>query len=95
MCITLLVETVEYYVSNDSSVYVLLIDRAKAFDNLNSNAESGRLSFIPAMDVHGIAKCTINKKSAKLIAIYNIPLPHTHIIIYCNELNSNKFCKCK
>ena len=30
----------------------------------------------------------INKKSAKLIAIHNIPLSHTHIIIYCNKLNS-------
>ena len=57
--------------------------------NLNSNSESGHLSLIPAMNVHGIAKCTINNKSAKLIAIHNIPLPHTHIIIYCNELNSN------
>ena len=28
------------------------------------------------------------KKSAKLIAIHNIPLPHTHILIYCNKLNS-------
>ena len=32
MCSTLLVETVEYYVSNNSSVYVLLIDVSKAFD---------------------------------------------------------------
>ena len=30
----------------------------------------------------------INKKSAKLITIHNIPLPHAHIIIYCNKLNS-------
>ena len=34
MCSTLLVETVEYYVSNNSSVYVLLIDTSKAFDIL-------------------------------------------------------------
>ena len=34
MCSTLLVETVEYYVSNNSSVYVLLIDASKAFDRL-------------------------------------------------------------
>ena len=34
MCNTLLVETVEYYVSNNSSVYVLLIDVSKAFDRL-------------------------------------------------------------
>ena len=34
MCSTLLVETVEYYVSNNSSVYVLLIDVSKAFDRL-------------------------------------------------------------
>ena len=34
MCNTLLVETVEYYVSNNSSVYVLLIDASKAFDRL-------------------------------------------------------------
>ena len=32
MCSSLLVETVEYYVSNNSSVYVLLIDASKAFD---------------------------------------------------------------
>ena len=32
ICSTLLVETVEYYVSNNSSVYVLLIDASKAFD---------------------------------------------------------------
>ena len=34
MCITLLGETVEYYASNNSSVYVLLIDASKAFDRL-------------------------------------------------------------
>ena len=34
MCSTLLVETVEYYVSNNSTVYVLLIDASKAFDIL-------------------------------------------------------------
>ena len=34
MCSTLLVETVEYYVSNNSSVYVLLIDASKVFDRL-------------------------------------------------------------
>ena len=34
MCSTLLVETDEYYVSNNSSVYVLLIDASKAFDRL-------------------------------------------------------------
>ena len=34
MCSTLLVETVEYYVSNNYTVYVLLIDAPKAFDRL-------------------------------------------------------------
>ena len=34
MCSTLLVETVEYYVSNNSTVFVLLIDASKAFDRL-------------------------------------------------------------
>ena len=34
MCSTLLVETVEYYVSNNYTVYVLLIDVSKAFDIL-------------------------------------------------------------
>ena len=34
MCSTFLVETVDYYVSNNSSVYVLLIDASKAFDRL-------------------------------------------------------------
>ena len=34
MCSTLLVETVEYYVSNNFYVYVLLIDVSKAFDRL-------------------------------------------------------------
>ena len=34
MCSTLLVETVEYYVSNNSTVYVLLIDVSKSFDRL-------------------------------------------------------------
>ena len=34
MCSTLLAETVEYYVSNNSTVYVLLIDVSKAFDIL-------------------------------------------------------------
>ena len=54
---------------------------------------SDRAFDLDPIDVHGIAKCTINKKSAKLIAIHNIPLPHTHIIMYCNKLNSNRFCK--
>ena len=31
---TLLVETVKYYVSNTSTVYVLLINASKAFDRL-------------------------------------------------------------
>ena len=39
-----------------------------------------------SMNVPGITK--LHKKSAKLIAIHNIPLPHTYIIIYCNKLNS-------
>ena len=34
MCSTLLVETVEYSVSNNSTIYVLLIDSSKAFDRL-------------------------------------------------------------
>ena len=34
MCSTLLVETVEYYVSNNSPVHFLLIDVSKAFDRL-------------------------------------------------------------
>ena len=34
MCSTLLVETIEYYVYNNSYVYVLLIDASKAFDRL-------------------------------------------------------------
>ena len=34
MCSTLLVETVEYYVSNNSTVYVLLTDASKVFDRL-------------------------------------------------------------
>ena len=34
MCSTLLVATVEYYVSNNSTVYVLLIDAYKTFDRL-------------------------------------------------------------
>ena len=36
MCSTLLVETLEYYVyvSNNSTVYVILIDASKAFDRL-------------------------------------------------------------
>ena len=34
MCSTLLVETVEYYVFNKSTLYVLLIDASKAFDRL-------------------------------------------------------------
>ena len=34
MCSTLLVETVEYYVSNNYTIYVLLIDAAKAIDRL-------------------------------------------------------------
>ena len=36
MCSTLLVETVEYYVSNNSSVYVLLIDASKTIDGLET-----------------------------------------------------------
>ncbi len=35
MCATLLSETIEYYVSNNSSVYVLLIDASKAFDRIS------------------------------------------------------------
>ena len=34
MCCTLPVETVEYYVSNYSTVYVLLTDASKAFNRL-------------------------------------------------------------
>ena len=34
MCSSLLVETVEYYISNNSTGYVLLIDASKAFDRL-------------------------------------------------------------
>ena len=34
MCSTVLIETVEYYVSKNSSVYVLLIDASKAFDRV-------------------------------------------------------------
>ena len=34
MCSTLLVEAVEYYASNNSSVYDILIDASKAFDRL-------------------------------------------------------------
>ena len=34
MCSTILIETVEYYVSNNSTVYVLLIDASKAFDRV-------------------------------------------------------------
>ena len=34
MCSTVLVETVEYYISNNSTVYGLLIDAPKAFDRL-------------------------------------------------------------
>ncbi len=34
MCSTVLIETVQYYVSNNSSVYVLLIDASKAFDRV-------------------------------------------------------------
>ena len=34
MCSTLLVETVDYYVSNNNYIYILLIDSSKAFDRL-------------------------------------------------------------
>ena len=34
MCGISLVETVEYYASNNSTIYVLLIDASKAFDKL-------------------------------------------------------------
>ena len=46
----------------------------------------------PFLRTEVLTRCrryTINKISAKLIAIHNIPLPHTHIIIYCNKLNSD------
>ena len=61
--------------------------------DLNSNASlnldaSLSLSFLYECTWNSKIACTINKKSAKLIAIHNIPLPHTHIIIYCNKLNS-------
>ena len=45
--------------------------------DLNSNASfnlDASLSLIPVIK----SACTINKKSAKFIAIHNIPLPHTH-----------------
>ena len=61
--------------------------------DLNSNASLNldaplSLSFLYGCTWNIKIACTINKKSAKLIAIHNIPLPHTHIIIYCNKLNS-------
>lgn len=34
MCTTMLTETIEYYVNNNSSVFVLLIDASKAFDRI-------------------------------------------------------------
>ncbi len=34
MCSTVLIETVEYYINNNSTVYVLLIDASKAFDRV-------------------------------------------------------------
>ena len=34
MCSTALTETIEYYVSKNSAVYVLLIDASKAFDRV-------------------------------------------------------------
>ena len=59
--------------------------------DLNSNASlnlDASLSFLYGCTWNSKITCTINKKSAKLIAIHNIPLPHAHIIIYCNKLNS-------
>ena len=61
--------------------------------DLNSNAslnldDSLSLSFLYGCTWNSKIACTINKKSAKLIAIHNIPLHYTHIIIYCNKLNS-------
>ena len=35
MCTTALTETIEYYVDNGSSVFVLLIDASKAFDRVS------------------------------------------------------------
>ena len=56
-------------------------------DFLNLDAS---LSFLYECTWNSKIACTINKESAKLIAIHNIPLPHTHIIIiYCNKLNSS------
>ena len=41
------------------------------------------------MDVPEIAKLhVLSIRNLKLIAIHNIPLPHAHIIIYCNKLKS-------
>ena len=62
--------------------------------DLNSNASlnlDASLSFLYGCTWNSKIACTINKKSAKLIAIHNIPLPHAHIIIYCNKLNSGCF----
>ena len=33
-CTSLLIETIEYYTSNNSNCYVLLLDASKAFDRL-------------------------------------------------------------
>ena len=58
---------------------------------LKSNASLNldvSLSFLYGCTWNSTIICTINKKYAKLIAINNIPFPHTHIIIYCNKLNS-------
>ena len=59
--------------------------------DLNSNASLNldtSLSFLYGCTRNSKIACTINKKSAKLIAIYISPLSHTHIINYCNKLNS-------
>ena len=60
--------------------------------NLNASLNlDASLSFLYGCTWNSKIACTINKKSAKLIAIQNIPIPHAYIIIYiiyCNNLNS-------
>ena len=58
--------------------------------DLNSNASlktDASLSFLHGCTWNIKIAYTINKISAKLISIHNIPLPHAHIIVYCNILN--------
>ena len=74
MCSTSLTETIEYYVSRKTQVYVLLIDASKAFDRVS------HIKLFNSLQAHGVCPLII-------WVLYNmytnsdIPLYGIHIFV--------------